>query len=221
VGLAGGQRPHPRAVIFDLDRCLIDSRNAWRYCIEESIAAATGRRPDAAALVDEYHTRPWLDALSILTGDRSEAHRCEELCATMFERSAMKKLLVFEGIGMALDGLRGERMELGAISRLPHALAVKQVQSTGLDRFVAVVAAGPWAPAEQVGRCLAFLEAPAEACAFVSGTEGDLRLALSLGLAAYRAGWAAGSAEEIAGAIAAPSALRTRLLADWAHRPSG
>ena len=219
MGLAGGQRPHPRAVIFDLDRCLIDSRNAWRYCIEESIAAATGRRLDAAALVAEYHTRPWLDALSVLTGERAEAHRCEELCATMFERSAMKKLLVFEGIGMALDALRGERMELGAISRLPHALAVKQVQSTGLDRFVAVVAAGPWAPADQVGRCLAFLEAPAEACAFVSGEAIDLRAVAALGLTAYLAAWAAGFDEETASAISGPGALRARLLADWAHRP--
>ena len=222
MGLAGGQRPHPRAVIFDLDRCLIDSRPAWRYCIEESIAAATGRRIDAASLVAEYHTRPWQDALAILANDSAEAARCAGLCETMFERSAMKKLLVHEGIGMALDSLRGERIELGGISRLPHAHAIKQVQSTGLDRFLAVVIAAPWQPADQVERCLAFLEAAPAACAFVSSDERDLHDVARLGLGSYLAAWVTEGedvADEAAAAsVATPAGLRERLLIDWAMR---
>lgn len=223
MGLAGGNRPHPRAIIFDLDRCLIDSRNAWRYCVEESIAAATGERPNAADLVEEYHIRPWRDSLRILADSLETTSRCEGLCETMFARSAMKKLLVHEGTGMALDALRGERIELGAISRLPHSLAVKQVQSTGLDRFLAVVAATPagemWRPGERIEQCLAFLEAHSSDSAFVSGERRDLDQAEAGGLRPCAAGWASGAAQTDAReAIAFPGAVLGAVMRDWASR---
>lgn len=213
----GGDRPHPRAVIFDLDRCLIDSRNAWRYCIEESIAAALGRRTDASALVEEYHIRPWRDALGILT-DPAESNRCVDLCDTMFARSAMKKLLVHEGVGMALDALRTERIELGAISRLPHGLAVKQVQSTGLDRFLAVVATTPaserWDPCARINQCLAFLEAAAPGAAFVSGDAHDRDDAGRTGVRPYAAAWA--PAAEVDGQpVGSAREVLARVLDDW------
>jgi phosphoglycolate phosphatase-like HAD superfamily hydrolase len=217
MGLAGGNRPHPRAVIFDLDRCLIDPRKAWRYCIEESIAAALGQRIDASELVEEYHTRPWRDALGVLT-DSAEAARCADLCATMFERSAMKKLLVHEGVGMALDALRGERIELGAISRLTHGLAVKQVQSTGLDRFLAVVATTPaderWDPGARIEQCLSFLESGAARSAFVSGDGRDLEAAVRGGVRPYAAGWG-GSAAEHDDPVPSPADVLPRVLRDW------
>jgi len=220
--LAGGLRPHPRAIIFDLDRCLIDSRRAWRYCIEESLAAASNRRVSAAALADEYHTRPWRDALSILAESRDEIERCCALCEAMFERSAMKQLLVHEGVGMALDALRAESIEIGAISRRPHPSALKQVQSTGLDRFVAVLSATPagerWDPAARIGACLRFLEAPAASSAFVSGDLRDRREAGGLGLTPFTAGWAPG-AEDAIGAVAAPMDLVPVVMRAWAARP--
>lgn len=220
MGLAGGNRPHPRALIFDLDRCLIDPRNAWRYCIEESLASRLGRRVDASDLVEEYHTRPWRDALSVLA-DPAESARCAELCATMFERSAMKKLLVHEGVGMALDALRGERIELGAISRQPHALAVKQVQSTGLDRFLAVVATTPpgepWDAGARIQQCLTFLEASPEQAAFVSGERRDRERAAQVGLRAYTAAWATDdSSGEDDSPVASADAVLPRVMRDWA-----
>lgn len=221
MGLAGGQRPHPRAIIFDLDRCLIDSRNAWRYCIEESIAAATGQRPNAADLVEEYHIRPWRDALRILTDSPETTARCEGLCETMFERSAMKKLLVHEGIGMALDALRGERIELGAISRLPHAKAVKQVQSTGLDRFLAVLSATPvgepWRPVERAVPCLSFLEATPVESAFVSGDAADLATVAQIGPWPLAAAWAPGR-DDVPDAIEAPADMVATVMRKWAAR---
>ena len=222
MGLAGGIRPHPRAIIFDLDRCLIDSRNAWRYCIEESIAATRGRRVDSSGLVEEYHIRPWRDALAVLAESPEEANRCVDLCHVMFERSAMKKLLVHEGVGMALDALRGERIELGAISRLPHSLAVKQVQSTGLDRFLAVVAATPadelWRPLDRISQCLAFLEALPARSAFVSGESRDLEQSQTAGIRPYAAAWAPGAQQEdSAGAIYSPGGVLERVMRDWSR----
>lgn len=218
MGLAGGNRPHPRAIIFDLDRCLIDSRAAWRYCVEEAIALTSGRRMSAVDLVEEFHVRPWSHALSILLDAPEQLARCCELCESMMERSAMKKLLVHEGIGMALDALRGERIELGAISRLPHRLAVKRVQSTGLDRFVAVLSATPegeaWAPDLRVQHCLAFLEAEGRNCAFISGEPRDREALAALGLAAFAAEWAAGG-DDAPGAIRSPSQMLEVVLRSW------
>ncbi len=221
MGLAGGLRPHPRAIIFDLDRCLIDSRGAWRYCIEESIAAALGKRIDSGELVEEYHTRPWRDALRILVAEPADASRCEDLCTTMFERSAMKKLLVHEGIGMALDALRGEAIELGAISRLPHSLTVKQVQSTGLDRFLAVVAStpssAPWDVKSRIEQCLTFLEADPAKSAYASADRFDIEAAKASGLRTYFAAWGAGSSENVDEiTFEVPSAMQSVVLRDWA-----
>jgi len=223
VGLAGGFRPHPRAIILDLDRCLIDSRNAWRYCIEEAIAAAEGRRIDAASLVDEYHIRPWRDALGILADSPEEERRLAGLCETMFERSAMKKLLVHEGIGMALHALRGERIEIGAISRLPHGVAVKQIQSTGLDRFVAVLSATlpgeSWVPAERFDVCLAFLATGAPDSAFISGESRDIDAVAGRGARPFAAGWAHHAGENPGvPVIASPPEMRHTIMRYWATR---
>ena len=193
MGLLGGTRPHPRALVFDLDRCLIDPRNAWRYCIEEAVALANGKRLSAAELVVEYHQRPWRHALGVLLDSTEAVTRCAELSQAMFERSGMKKLLVHEGVGMALDSLRGEGIELGAISRLPHALAVKQIHSTGLDRFLAVLSATPegdaWHPRERFETCLAFLEAEPSQSGFVSGEERDLEQLSRSGVVCFFAAW--------------------------------
>ena len=114
-----------RAVVFDLDDALLDRRPAWRYALEEAAISVTGRRVDARPLEDEYHRRPWRHAAAILLPDRGEAERAAELADQMFRRSALKRLLVHEGIGMALDHLRAARIEMGGISREAHALAIR------------------------------------------------------------------------------------------------
>ena len=132
---------------------------------------------ECAELVDEYLRRPWSHVLAIVVEDREQAARCEALCAEMYQRSAMKRLLVHEGIGMALDRLRGERIEMGAVSREPHAIALKQAESTGLDRFLAVLAptppGAPWDAAARFADCLAYLGRDAAQTAFVSPDADD------------------------------------------------
>jgi phosphoglycolate phosphatase-like HAD superfamily hydrolase len=230
MGLAGGVRPHPRALVFDLDRCLIDPRNAWRYCIEEAVALASGTRLSAAELVAEYHQRPWRHALGVLLDTPDAVTRCAELSQAMFERSAMKKLLVHEGVAMALDALRAESIELGAISRLPHALAIKQIHSTGLDRFLAVLSATPegepWRPRERFETCLAFLEAEPAQSGFVSGEEPDLSEISGAGTVCFRAAWAPlpsgdlHSSSERWPIIGVPSESAAVVVRRWAGRGS-
>jgi phosphoglycolate phosphatase-like HAD superfamily hydrolase len=111
----------------------------------------------------------------------------------MSQRSAMKRLLVFDGIGMTLDELRGARVELGAISRLPHELARKQIDSTGIDRFLSVLEATdedqPWEPMRLIERSAAFLEVRLSAIRYV-GAEAEVRTLQACGVDAWCAGWA-------------------------------
>ena len=187
--------PGPKAIIFDLDEVLLDTRRAWQYAIEESVAMVCNRRVNAEPLVAEYRGRPWQHALTVLVETPAERQRCAELCVTVFERSAMKRLLVHEGSGMGLDALRAGRIEMGAISRRRHSLALKQVQSTGLDRFLAVLSATPegepWLPGARVTDCLRFLEREPGECLFVGTGRIELEQIAADGTDCCEAAWAA------------------------------
>ena len=182
-------------MIFDLDAALIDSRKAWQYAVEEAIAATCGRRIDVGPLVREYHRRPWIHVLTLLLPDRAERERCEPVCIDISRRSGLKKLLVHEGIGMALDSLRAGSIEIGAITRHQHSLALKQSQSTGLDRFVAVLAATPvnepYDPAARLDQCTAFLGRSSTDCAFVSADTEERRCAAAAGFRVLFPAWVA------------------------------
>lgn len=202
--------PGPKAIVFDLDEALLDTRRAWRYAIEESVAMVCNRRVNAEPLITEYRTRPWQHALAVLVEAPAEREHCAELCVTIFERSGMKRLLVHEGIGMGLDAVRAVRVEIGAISRRRHSLALKQVQSTGLDRFLAVLSATPegepWLPGARVGDCLRFLEREPGECVFVGCARFELEQVAETGLSCFEAAWATA---ESAGfrAIQTPAAM--------------
>jgi len=107
----------------------------------------------------------------------------------------MKRLLIHDGLGMALDQLRAGRVEIGAISREQHRVARRQIESTGLERFVGALSGTPegaaWAPAARAAECLAFFEYPAAECALVSGEVSDLRAGGEAGFVCLEAGWAA------------------------------
>lgn len=202
--------PTTRALIFDLDEALLDRRGAWVYAVEESVAAVCGTRLNARELVGEYRLRPWSHALSVLVAEREQQARCEETCITMYQRSAMKRLLVHEGMGMALDSLRARRVEMGAISREPHRIAIRQVESTGLDRFLSVLSATPvgepWEVPARLTDCLAFLErAPAEAV-YVGCDARDLAAAAGAGVRAACAAYSGCDADGFR-AAQSPAAL--------------
>jgi phosphoglycolate phosphatase-like HAD superfamily hydrolase len=163
-------------------------------------------------LYDEYHTRPVGDALSVLVPDFARRDRCAAMFARMSQRSAMKRLLIFDGLGMALDELRGMRIDVGAISRNPHALARKQIESTGIDRFLAVLEATGdgecWDAAKLVRRAAAYLETNERRALYV-GIEADVGQLEAAGLPAIHAGWATIAPPASARQLARPSDLVT------------
>lgn len=213
-------RPMPRAVVFDLDETLLDRRPAWRYALEQAVISVSGAHVDAGALVDDYHNRPVSHAIAILVGNPQDRAECQRHWREVFYRSALKRLLVQEGVGMGLDRLRGARVEIGAISREPHVIARRQVESTGLERFVAALSATPegtaWAPAERLADCLGFLGYPPAECAFISANPDDLEAAAAAGWRPFSAGWIPDMEQPVAPVIA--SALETAAVLGGAWR---
>lgn len=218
--LVGSGKPHPRAIVFDLDRALIDPRPAWRYAVEEAVVSVTGRPVQAAPLVEEYHLRPFRHALGVLLEDMAHADRCEGLCEEMYRRSAMKRLLVHEGAGMAMDALRGELIDLAAISRLPHAIAIKQAQSTGIDRFLAILAATlegePWDPSSRLTACLRFLECEPAESAFISPDARDREGVARAGAHVFSSAWSPNAEVTGSSSIASPRDILPHLQRWWA-----
>jgi phosphoglycolate phosphatase-like HAD superfamily hydrolase len=195
--------------VFDLDTAVIDRRGAWRYAVEEAVLTVTGERVDASPLLEEYCERPWIHALPILLPDQSMHGRCAEVCEQYFRRSALKRLLVFDGIGMALDRLRGDYVEMGGITRESHANAMRQVESTGIDRFLSVLAptnGGPWDPAARFGECASYLEVSPDQVVYVSGRADDALTVAQNGGHSLLVGW--GQKDGEAPGLAHPSALR-------------
>ncbi|MGD9933941.1 MAG: HAD family hydrolase [Dehalococcoidia bacterium] len=200
-------------MVVDLDEVLLLREPAWRYAIEEAVAATTGQRVDASRISAEYRFRPWRHALSVILNDAADLPRVEPLCRDIYERSAMKRLLVQDGIGMVLDRFRGEGVEVAAVSREPHHIARKQIESTGIDRFLAALSArgeGTEDVLLAVEDCLAFMEHEISRCALVSPDVQVLRVAEARGLRCFEAAWGH-SASGAFPAFGAPHELLTLL----------
>lgn len=183
----------PKAVIFDLDAAIIDSRRAWKYALEEAVMMVTGERIDPSDLAEGYEWRPWEHVVPIVVHGRDDQNRCLRLCERYYRRSALKWLLVFEGIGMALDQVRGELIEMGGITRETHADAMRQIESTGIDRFLSVLSPTNdgvrFEPAERFAECITYLECPPSRAVYVSPFERDLREVADTGAATALASW--------------------------------
>lgn len=183
----------PRAIVFDLDRTVIDRRRAWTYALEEAIAMTTGERPRAEPLAAEYMDRPWSHVTPILLHDRERRAQCDALCERYFRRSALKHLLVFDGIGMTLDDMRGQRIALGAVSRDRHFDAMRQMESTGVDRFFTVLSPTPegraWDVEKRIRDCVVYLERRSDEIVYVAGSVADRERAEQAGVFSVLAGW--------------------------------
>lgn len=193
-----GTQWRPKAIVFDIDTALIDRRRAWQYTVEEAVLTVANTRVDASSLVNEYHSRPWSHTASVLVDDPVLRERFAEICEQYFRRSALKRLLVFEGIGMVLDRLRGDRIEMGGITREAHADAMRQIESTGIDRFLAVLSPtndNTWNPSLRFEECLAYLQRDVTETVFVTAHRHDAEPIAETGAPFVLAGWGQASVE--------------------------
>lgn len=183
--------PYPRrvAAIFDLEGLLLDLRPAWAFAVEQAVAAVTGRTVDALPLADEYLGRPWAHALAVLVPEAEAARRAESVCARLFVTSAIKRVTVPQGLGVALDALREARIELGVVSRQTHATALRQLEATGLDRFFTVLAPTPdgtlWDVVQRIEACLQYLDLGPPDALFMTVDKHEAKRARAAGFAVF------------------------------------
>jgi len=158
------------------------------------VVMVCGCRIDGAPLVSEYSKRPWRHAVTLVVPDIAAREACEAACARIYHRGAQKRLLVHDGVGMSLDWIRSAQLAMGVVSREPHEVALKQLQSTGLDRFMTVLAPTPagqaWDSEARLRECIGYLRCAAAECAFVSSEDLDLEGAERLGCRVATAAWA-------------------------------
>ena len=98
---------------------------------------------------------------------------------------------------------------MGAVSRERHRDAMRQIESTGVDRFFTVLSPtneGRWTPEERFLECLRYLEFEPAGAVYVSPEDDDLRRVGATGAHTLRAGWAEEGAEE-SSALAHPSRM--------------
>jgi phosphoglycolate phosphatase-like HAD superfamily hydrolase len=208
-------------VLFELEHTLLDRRPAWQYAFEQAVGTVCHERIDARDLAENYAHRPVMHALAVVTDDLGVRVECARRWEQLFYRSAMKKLMVHDGVTMMLDRMRHAGIELGVISHEPHTVARKELESTGLDRFLTVLAAQPidatWLPGERIEQCRTFLEYPPEEICLISWDEDDVDAAEGMGALALRASWPTAEVGET-GIVHPSQALGIVQRAwDWAH----
>lgn len=188
---------------------MVDARRAWAFALQQAVAAVTGERIDAEPLATEYHRRPWRHAVAVVVRDPEQALAVERLCDTFFRSSALKHLRVYEGLPRQLDRFRERRVEVAAITRLPHELARRQIETLGLDRFFAVLAATePESfPESALASCQRFLGVAPERLLAVCGDRIDARRAVRAGFPAVTAAWTG----DESGDVAAPADLEAEV----------
>ena len=131
--------------------------------------------------------------ISLLIESREMQQACLALCLRMEQRSSLKHLLVFDGIGMALDKIR-DLTEIGVISRWPYSEATKRIQSTGLDRFFTAIIGTDknksWDPSLRFNECYNLLGYEKSSSLYIGGETPDIKSIISHGSVAISAGWA-------------------------------
>lgn len=216
-----------RAVLFDLDGVLVDSRDP----IAASINHALHREGLAVAPREQLHRfigPPLHETFELLLGERGapleRAAVCVEHYREHYRVIAPRDTPAFPGVEACLAALAAHYRLVVATSK-PEAFARPILQSLGLDRFFHAIVGPPLSAThaetktQTVGRAMKSLgdAASAEEIAMVGDRHFDILAGRTHGLHTIGVRWGIGSDHELhtAGAhelVATPEALSVALL---------
>jgi phosphoglycolate phosphatase len=207
--------PDGRALLFDLDGCLVDSLPSIARCWAETLAVL-GRPAPSLEEVRPFVGPPADTVARVLAPDLSQPGIADLLMRYRRCTAAAEDVAAFPGIPELLAALSRRGVPLAVATSKSIEVAEPLLQRLGLARFFAVVEGTRRGElgtdkATIVARALEGL-APTRAFGHVGDREHDVIGAHAHGLVAIGALWGYGSREELAGAgadmlVTTPAAL--------------
>ncbi len=215
-----------RAILFDLDGVLVDSRGPISSCINHALACE-GLEGAPEAELHRFIGPPLHDTFVTLLGERGAPTDRAEACVAHYRERyrviAPLETPAFEGIEACVVAL-AERHACAVATSKPEAFARPILERLDLASHFAAIVGPPLTAthaetkAGTVGRALAALgELPRAAVAMVGDRHFDIAAGRTHGLHTVGVGWGIGSEQELreAGAdelVATPEALCEALL---------
>jgi 2-phosphoglycolate phosphatase len=188
--------PRLRAVLFDVDGTLLDTRDAWVAAFDAGLAAIQ------KTSISGFEAAEWIGTpIETIYAERCGL-RGDELARAVraFQRveaeSVHEGMRAYPRIREALADLQGWRLAI--VTNKRHDTAVEALRMTGLLPFFALVVGGDSVPhkkpaPDSILRAAATLGVPPEACAVVGDTEADVQAGKAAGARSIGVTWGYGT----------------------------
>ena len=206
--------PGIRAVLFDLDGTLLDTRDAWIAAFDASVAAI-GRTASSGSVAAQWIGTP-IEVIYERAGfTRDEIARAVPVFLEVEAASVPAGMRAYPGVREMLESLN--RWKLAAVTNKSHDTSVKALRATGLLPSFSLVLGGDSVPRKKpapdpvLKAARTFGVSPSE-CAVVGDTENDILAAKAAGARSIGVTWGYGTRAtlEVAGVdhlIETPEAL--------------
>jgi len=187
--------PGIRAVLFDLDGTLLDTRDAWIAAFDASVAAI-GRTASSGSVAAQWIGTP-IEVIYERAGfTRDEIARAVPVFLEVEAASVPAGMRAYPGVGEMLESL--SRWKLAAVTNKSHDTSVKALRATGLLPFFSLVLGGDSVPRKKpapdpvLKAARTFGVSPSE-CAVVGDTENDIHAAKAAGARSIGVTWGYGT----------------------------
>ena len=187
--------PGIRAVLFDLDGTLLDTRDAWIAAFDASVAAI-GRTASSGSVAAQWIGTP-IEVIYERAGfTRDEIARAVPVFLEVEAASVPAGMRAYPGVREMLESLN--RWKLAAVTNKSHDTSVKALRATGLLPSFSLVLGGDSVPRKKpapdpvLKAARTFGVSPSE-CAVVGDTENDILAAKAAGARSIGVTWGYGT----------------------------
>ena len=187
--------PGIRAVLFDLDGTLLDTRDAWIAAFDASVAAI-GRTASSGSVAAQWIGTP-IEVIYERAGfTRDEIARAVPVFLEVEAASVPAGMRAYPGVREMLESLN--RWKLAAVTNKSHDTSVKALRATGLLPSFSLVLGGDSVPRKKpapdpvLKAARTFGVSPSE-CAVVGDTENDIHAAKAAGARSIGVTWGYGT----------------------------